>query len=260
MSSSVGVPRLTQQALLARGRLATGGVARMDEGTEMRALGHWATGTLALTFPCAVVERRMAVCDAANARELLRGTRRADALGAYTQSWLQIDRRTLLFSCFDVDEDGGWGLTPNDRHFLAAVGHPHGILISLLDLWAASEPIGAEQAAYGGVALLLLHERAKEGLPFPRWSDEARRLEGPRGAALAEEEYEFPIPGPTRDFRYVQTSRAHARNAPNAEAGGGALAPNDAADGSAHRSPDRQGPGQGEAKPQARGRQDVERE
>lgn len=159
----------------------------MDEPAVAVPLSQWVQGTLRLTFPGAVVDQPLRMCEATVVRGILNGSRAPDLIGSLARGWMQFDASKVLSSRFEVHEDGGWGLVAEDRHLLAQSGHPHGILISLLDLWSETAgPAGAEEPSYSGFALLVLHERATDGISFRDWCNTARVFEGVKGAVLAE--------------------------------------------------------------------------
>ena len=142
-------------------------------------LSQWLMGTLTLHFDGgAVVEQRVHLDVAKRVQRMFDKEQESDFLGWSALKWLQWDSSRVVFSSFEVAEDGGWPLKAEEREALARVDHPHGILRSLVDWW---EMESESEPCYSLVALHTLHRAAVEGMEREAWNAFARRTEGEAG-------------------------------------------------------------------------------
>ncbi|WP_182378658.1 hypothetical protein [Nocardioides sp. WS12] len=151
----------------------------MIDVAAAKPLGHWAMGTLTLHFAeGAVVEQKMHLDEARDVEAILSSTREGDGLHWDALAWFQFESSKVVFSSFKVSEDGGWPMDPDERRAVAKVGHPHGVLRSLFDLWSDQ---GVPEPEYSLLALYQLHSAAADGMDRLRWDALARRTVGNEG-------------------------------------------------------------------------------
>lgn len=143
-------------------------------------LSRWLIGTLTLHFSRgAVVQRRVHLIDARHVQEMLANERGGDALDWHALHWVQFEDSKVVHSSFEVDEDGGWRMDPDERDAVAKAGHRHGVLRSLVDYWASRK---MPEPSYSLYALYELHRAAASGMSRPDWESFARLTVGPEGA------------------------------------------------------------------------------
>lgn len=147
---------------------------------KARPLSHWLRGTLILHFgEGAVVERKMHLDEARRIEAVLGETRESDALDWHSLAWFQFTGSKVVFSSFLVAEDGGWPMNPDERDAVAKVGHPHGVLRSLVDYWTDKAVPEPEYSLY---AIYELHRAAVAGMSRQGWESLARLTVGSKGA------------------------------------------------------------------------------
>lgn len=135
------------------------------------------TGTLVMHYPGTSVTRRLSLAEAQSIKQMVDGKRSNDALDWHHAGWIQFDSDTMVACEFDVDEDGGWSVTPEDRARLAK-HHPHGVLRTLLSLWAEK----GREPSYSPLALRFLANAARDGLTEDKFTTLAEQVEGEAGA------------------------------------------------------------------------------
>jgi len=150
----------------------------MLDVTTSHPLSRWVVGRLKLHFDGgSVVERNVHLDEARRIRQVLDGEQESDALMWHALRWLQWDASRVVFTSFDVAEDGGWALDPDEREALVKAGHPHGILHSLVAYWSEQEG----EPKYSLFSLYELHRAAVAGMTRKDWEEMARRGQGDRG-------------------------------------------------------------------------------
>lgn len=143
-------------------------------------LSRWLIGTLTLHFSRGtVVQRRVHLNDARHVQEVLAHERGGDALDWHALHWIQFEDSKVVHSSFEVDEDGGWRMDPDERDAVAKAGHRHGVLRSLVDYWASRR---MPEPSYSLYALYELHRAAVSGMSRPDWETFARLTVGSEGA------------------------------------------------------------------------------
>lgn len=91
-----------------------------------RPLSRWIMETLTIHFDGgAVVEQRLHLDEAQRIQRMFDKEQEGDFLGWSTLKVLQWDSARVVFSSFQVAEDGGLLLKPGEREALSRVDHPH---------------------------------------------------------------------------------------------------------------------------------------
>lgn len=143
-------------------------------------LTDWLKGTLTLVFAHGVtVTRHVALSTATEVRQVAAGSREPDRLGWCETGWLQFESEQVVFIDFDLDEDGGWPLSADDRRTLDLTPYSRGVLVALRDYWQGQK---GREAAYSARAIVTLHHNTLTNPAPEKWARIVRALEGQTGA------------------------------------------------------------------------------